>query len=135
MKQNRNRNSKTSPLFLLKIYYYKFLNSIFFKILKICFTAFVKILCEENSPGYIYNETVSVCYKIDSNPRLLAEAELFCGESGGHLLRIDTEIKQKLVENIDLQSISTKIYQIDNPFLHNFYSCGFRKFARNISVI
>lgn len=95
----------------------------------------MKILCEENSPGYIYNETLSVCYKIDSNPRLLAEAELFCGESGGHLLRIDTEIKQKLVENIDLQSISTKIYQIDNPFLHNFYSCGLRKFARNISVI
>lgn len=89
----------------------------FFKILKICFTAYVKNLCEENNPGYIYNESVSVCYKIDSNPRLFTEAEFFCGESGGHLLRIDTERKQKFVEDLDLQSLSTKIYQIDNLFL------------------
>lgn len=74
-------------------------------------------LCEENNPGYIYNESVSVCYKIDSNPRLFTDAELFCEESGGHLLRIDTERKQKFVEDLDLQSLSTKIYQIANPFL------------------
>lgn len=78
----------------------------------------MKNLCKENSLEYIYNETVPVCYKIDSNPRLFTEAELFCGESGGHLLRIDTERKQKLVEDLDLQSISIKIYQIDDLFLH-----------------
>lgn len=77
----------------------------------------MKILCEEINPGYIYNESVSVCYKIDSNPRPFREAELFCGESGGHLLRIDTERKQKFVEDLDLQSLSTKIYQINNLFL------------------
>lgn len=77
----------------------------------------MKNLCEENNPGYIYNESVSVCYKIDSNPRLFTEAEFFCGESGGHLLRIDTERKQKFVEDLDLQSLSTKIYQINNLFL------------------
>lgn len=77
----------------------------------------MKNLCEENNQGYIYNESVSVCYKIDSNPRLFTEAEFFCGESGGHLLRIDTERKQKFVEDLDLQSLSTKIYQINNPFL------------------
>lgn len=74
---------------------------VFFKMLKICFTAYVQDLCEKNSPGYSYNETVSVCYKINSNPMLFTEAELFYGESGGHLLRIDTEGKQKFVENLD----------------------------------
>lgn len=85
--------------------------------LNICFTAYAKNICKENSPGYIYNETIPICYKIDSNPRPFAEAVLFCGESEGHLLRIDTERKQKLVEDLDLQAISIKIYQTDEHFL------------------
>lgn len=32
------------------------------------------------------------------------ESVSFCGESGGHLLRIDTERKQKFVENITLET-------------------------------
>lgn len=69
------------------------MNSIFFKIFKICFIVFVKIFCEENSLGYIYNEILLVCYKIDLNLRLFVEVELFCGEFGGYFLWIDIEIK------------------------------------------
>ncbi|XP_034303606.2 uncharacterized protein [Magallana gigas] len=71
-------------------------------------------LCNGDSPGYFYNESVPVCYKIDTQPRLMDDAVMFCGESGGHLLRIDTEIKQKFVESLNLETTSSIFkYRID----------------------
>lgn len=49
--------------------------------------------CEENNLGYIYNEFVLVCYKIDLNLRLFMDVELFCEEFGGYFLWIDIERK------------------------------------------
>eukprot|EP00105_Crassostrea_gigas_P003218 XP_011415999.1 PREDICTED: uncharacterized protein LOC105319959 [Crassostrea gigas] len=93
--------------------------------------AYVKNLCEENNPGYIYNESVSVCYRIDSNPRLFMEAELFCGESGGHLLRIDTERKQKFVEDLDLQSLnSISKYRIDGKKINDIWRFSNEKLVK-----
>ncbi|XP_052674860.1 uncharacterized protein LOC128156671 [Crassostrea angulata] len=78
---------------------------------------YAKYLCNGNSPGYFYNESVPVCYKIDSQPRSMTDAKLFCGESGGHLLRIDTEIKQKFAENLNLETTSSvSKYRIDGKY-------------------
>ncbi|XP_011441513.3 C-type lectin domain family 4 member E-like isoform X1 [Magallana gigas] len=75
---------------------------------------YAQYLCSGKSPGYIYNETVPVCYKIDPGPRTLVEAVSFCGESGGHLLQIDTERKQRLVENLRLEKTeSISKYRVD----------------------
>nr|XP_034300555.1 type-2 ice-structuring protein-like [Crassostrea gigas] len=75
---------------------------------------YAQYLCSGKSPGYIYNETVPVCYKIDSDPRTLVEAVSFCGESGGHLLQIDTERKQILVEIFRLEETESILkYRID----------------------
>ncbi|XP_065931889.1 uncharacterized protein [Magallana gigas] len=75
---------------------------------------YAQYLCSGKSPGFIYNEAVPLCYKIDSGPRTLVKAISFCGESGGHLLQIDTEKKQRLVENLRLEGTdSIAAYRID----------------------
>ncbi|XP_022327540.2 uncharacterized protein LOC111126903 isoform X2 [Crassostrea virginica] len=76
--------------------------------------AYAENLCQGNSSGYIYNATVPLCYKIDTQPRLKTAAESFCGEFGGRLLRINTERKQRFVEDLDLkETASIHKYRVD----------------------
>ncbi|XP_061187990.1 collectin-12-like [Saccostrea echinata] len=60
-------------------------------------------LCSENNSGYVHDATVPVCYKIDPTPRTRPNAILSCENFNGHLLRINTQRKQKFVEDLNLK--------------------------------
>ncbi|XP_056000660.1 uncharacterized protein LOC125656437 [Ostrea edulis] len=71
-------------------------------------------LCSGNNSGYVFDAAVPICYKIDTIPRTKTEAVDFCQESGGHLLRIKTDKKQKIVEDLTLEETgSIQKYRID----------------------
>ena len=76
--------------------------------------AYAENLCQGNSSGYIYNATVPLCYKIDTQPRVKTAAESFCGEFGGRLLRINTERKQRFVEDLDLKETGKSFQGVPN---------------------
>ncbi|XP_056001723.1 C-type lectin domain family 17, member A-like [Ostrea edulis] len=80
----------------------------------ICDGARANLLCSGNNSGYFFDATAPVCYKISAIPRTRTEAVHFCQESGGHLLRIKTDQKQKFVEDLTLQNTnSIQKYRID----------------------
>ncbi|XP_056009582.1 uncharacterized protein LOC125681173 isoform X2 [Ostrea edulis] len=62
--------------------------------------SYAESLC---NAGYTFDATALVCYKIDITPRDKSNAISFCEESDGHLMRIDTYIKQSFAEGLNLK--------------------------------
>ncbi|XP_056000659.1 C-type lectin domain family 17, member A-like [Ostrea edulis] len=84
------------------------------KLFSVDFIARANLLCSGNNSGYIFDAAAPICYKINTIPRTKSEAIDFCQESGGHLLRIKTDKKQKFVEVLPLEETdSIQKYRID----------------------
>ncbi|XP_062589939.1 uncharacterized protein LOC134251554 isoform X2 [Saccostrea cucullata] len=64
--------------------------------------SYSQFLCSEGGSGYVYDATVPVCYNVDPTPRTRPNAILSCENFNGHLLRINTQRKQKFVEDLNL---------------------------------